>query len=65
MYRAAVKYPVNATDAERISALKQGIEDCALELFEELGVCLEDVQDVLEEASRTVEYADQWRQDNP
>jgi hypothetical protein len=54
-YRAAVKYAVDATDDEKIAALKQGIVDCALELAE-LGVPFGAIEDVCEEAVSAVEW---------
>lgn len=51
MYRAAVKYAVDATSDEKVSALRDGIIMCALELVEEHSVDPEMVAQWCEEAS--------------
>lgn len=63
-YYAAVKYPVDATRAQKIRALEEGIEMCALMLVEEFGLSYEDVEDTLAAAMSTAEQAEQWIKDN-
>lgn len=54
MRRAVVSYEANATDDQKIAALKDGIRECAEELAE-LGVPLGMLQDVLDEALSAAE----------
>lgn len=53
--RAVVFYEKDATAAEKIEALKAGIETCALELAE-LGVPFGEIEDACENAVSSVEW---------
>jgi hypothetical protein len=57
-YRAVVKYPLDASDAEKRKALKQGLSECALELYGELGLTVQEVDACLEDALGDVELED-------
>ncbi len=57
-YRAVVKYPMDATNGEKAHALKTGIAECGLELYE-LGLTVGDVELSLTEALQEVEHEDE------
>ena len=49
-YRAVVKYPIDATDKEKLRALRDGLSDIVCEMIEEQGVSLAYVEDALDDA---------------
>lgn len=53
-----MKYPLEATDAEKRKALKLGLSECALELYGELGLTVQEIDTCLEEALGDVELQD-------
>lgn len=55
-YRAVVKHPIDATEQDRIHALVEGIEECAMELVGELGRDAAFIERVLEDAQSAAEY---------
>lgn len=57
-YRAVVKYPLGASNAEKAHALELGISECALELYE-IGWTVEDVELCLDEVLGEVEHEDE------
>jgi hypothetical protein len=53
--RAVVRYPVEATDAEKIRELKGGLQDVVGELAE-LGLDMEEIREELEGAESYAEF---------
>lgn len=68
-YHAVVKYPVNATDKEKLQALREGLQDVVVEMIEEQGVALEYVEDALDEALSAAQssyaYRVEWERTHP
>lgn len=56
-YLAVVKYGVNDTDAQKVTALRDGILECGLRLVEEFGVPFEDVERWLDDALNELQWA--------
>ena len=56
-YYAAIKYPVDASTAEKVKALRDGLELVAMELIEEHGCDLADVEEWLENAALAAEWS--------
>jgi hypothetical protein len=52
--RAVVKYAIDATDKEKLAALRDGLGDCATELIN-LGLSVGAVEDALEAALNQAE----------
>lgn len=58
-YRAVVKYALDASADEKRKALKQGISECALELYCEHCVTLDEIERVFEDAYSDVQLEEQ------
>jgi hypothetical protein len=61
-YRAVVKHRLDAPPSEIVAALKQGLQDIAMELVGEYGVALGAVDSALEEALSAAEHEHEVRQ---
>lgn len=58
-YRAVVKYAVDASDAEKRGALEEGIAECAMELYAEHGLPLDELELIWRTAQSDVQLEEQ------
>jgi hypothetical protein len=55
IYRAVVKYPIDADEVARRRALREGLDDICMELVGELGASLDELEGWLEDARSAAE----------
>jgi hypothetical protein len=69
-YRAVVKYPVKATDKEKLAALREGLQEIVTEMVDEHPSVDRDyidraIEDALGAAEDALEYREQYNAEHP